>query len=76
MELTVGNKTSLSAFFVVDSSSTYNALLDRDLDPFELVCSILIGTIVDFMEWRQDRNSDGIQDVVLNKLSCDRDQVL
>ncbi|GKV11259.1 hypothetical protein SLEP1_g22525 [Rubroshorea leprosula] len=28
--LTVGSKTSMSAFFVVDSSATYNALLGRD----------------------------------------------
>lgn len=30
VELTVGSKTSVSAFFVIDASTTYNALLGRD----------------------------------------------
>lgn len=30
VEITVGSQTTLSAFFVVDASSTYNALLGRD----------------------------------------------
>jgi hypothetical protein len=30
MDLIVGNKTVLTAFFIVSSKSTYNVLLERD----------------------------------------------
>ena len=30
LDITIGNKTSLSAFFVIDSTSNYNIFLERD----------------------------------------------
>ena len=46
----VGSKTSLSAFFVINSTVNYNNLARKRLDSCQLVCVVLPSPIFTFLE--------------------------
>ena len=61
IDITMGSKTSLSSFFMINYIAKYNALLcfvRKRLDSYQLVCSILHSPI--FTVWKGDESRSGM----------------
>ena len=50
IDIIVGSKTSLSTFFVINSTANYNALERKRLDSCQLVCVVLPSSIFTVLE--------------------------
>ena len=50
IDITIGSKTTLSTFFVINSIANYNILLRRDWIHAKLVCVILSSSVLTVLE--------------------------